>query len=194
MNNILLNRAKYVGQSTMVRKKTTGTEPKHHIICMKTVFSDPKTMVGAIRTLRSASADDKVTIVINSPGGNVYAVTALLNAIKACEAKIHTHVSGAAFSCGFILFIAGDTMSCSKYGSIMAHGTSHMAGGGNTIAIKEQAGAIESRARALMEPAVTKGILTAEELSDVFDKKLDLYLDHKFLNDRGVLSNAKWNA
>lgn len=191
MNDIKVIPAKVKGQCFIAStKKEDGTNS--YLISMKTAFGHPKAMVTAIRTLRRATASDTVNIVINSPGGNVAAVVSLLGAIKACKAKVHTHVSGLAASCGFILWIHGDTKSCAKYGAIMAHGTSHGAGG-NSVEIKERASAIEETARSLMEIAVSTNVLTETEFEEMFNKKLDIYMDYNFLNKRGVLSNADWN-
>jgi ATP-dependent Clp protease protease subunit len=49
----------------------------------------------------------KLTLIINSPGGDVHAAFALIDTIKASSIPIKTVGLGLIASCGFLIFIAG---------------------------------------------------------------------------------------
>lgn len=51
---------------------------------------------------------DIIPIIINSYGGNIYALLAMMDYIKACSKPIATIVEGKAMSCGVVLFSCGD--------------------------------------------------------------------------------------
>ena len=50
----------------------------------------------------------QLTIIINSPGGDVHAAFALIDTMKASTIPIKTVGLGLIASCGFLIFIAGD--------------------------------------------------------------------------------------
>ncbi len=57
--------------------------------------------------MEAASADDPITILINSPGGLVSAGMAIYDTIQSLECPVRTYVTGTAASMGSILLAAG---------------------------------------------------------------------------------------
>lgn len=63
----------------------------------------------------------KLKVYINSPGGNIAALSAMLDAMATSHHEFHTIATGQAQSCGFILLISGDTRSVYKNTNLMSH-------------------------------------------------------------------------
>ena len=66
----------------------------------------------AIRWVMNHNLSDnplpKLTLIINSPGGDVHAAFALIDTMKASNIPIKTVGLGLIASCGFLIFIAGE--------------------------------------------------------------------------------------
>ncbi len=88
------------------------------------LFSDitSELAVIVIRALKVMSLEDSpITIYINSMGGDVDAMTAIISAMKSTKNEIHTNVMGIAYSAGAMIFLAGDHRSMSSYSTLMFH-------------------------------------------------------------------------
>lgn len=75
------------------------------------------------------SGQDIIPIIIDSYGGEVYALLAMVDLIKACEKPVATIVLGKAMSCGAILLTCGDEdlRFAAPNATIMIHDLSLMA-------------------------------------------------------------------
>ncbi len=176
----------YVGEvSRSVKLKPT--EAYDAVLNMDQIFSEPITMTGALLTLLSAGPDDKILILVNTPGGNMFALNGFLAGMRACKATTTTRVTGVAASCGFFLWINGEVLEMSKYALLMCHGASMSGMSGTTQDIHERAGLVTKQIRELCQLAVDKNILTDDELTQAIEQKCDVYLTHQDMVTRGVL-------
>ena len=66
-----------------------------------------------------------ITININSPGGNVDDLFAIIDMLNSMTAKVITRAIGKACSCGFILFTLGDERIVGNNSSLMYHDVSY---------------------------------------------------------------------
>ncbi len=64
---------------------------------------------------------DKITLRINSPGGNVFEGHVIYNALRANKARIDVHIDGIAASIASEIAMAGDTVNIPENGMIMIH-------------------------------------------------------------------------
>lgn len=71
--------------------------------------------------LRSATSDDEIRIIINSPGGSIAQMSSILNAMDESKAKIVTVNDGMAASAAAIIFFAGDELVTKKHCYFVFH-------------------------------------------------------------------------
>lgn len=64
---------------------------------------------------------DKITLRINSPGGDVWDGMAIYNAVKRHDAKVTTEIDGLAASMASVIALAGDTVNMNELGLFMIH-------------------------------------------------------------------------
>lgn len=74
-----------------------------------------------LQYLAAQSADEEITLYINSSGGDVTAGLALYDVMQAVKCPIHTVCMGMAASMGAILFTAGDIRDMMPHARIMIH-------------------------------------------------------------------------
>ena len=74
-----------------------------------------------LQYLAAQSADEEITLYINSSGGDVTAGLALYDVMQAVKCPIHTVCMGMAASMGAILFTAGDIRDIMPHARIMIH-------------------------------------------------------------------------
>ena len=74
-----------------------------------------------LQYLAAQSADEEITLYINSSGGDVTAGLALYDVMQAVKCPIHTVCMGMAASMGAILFTAGDIRDIMPKDRIMIH-------------------------------------------------------------------------
>jgi ATP-dependent Clp protease protease subunit len=71
-----------------------------------------------------------VNILIDSPGGDVYATLGIIDYIEQLDVKVNTLCRGKAFSAAAIILACGtETRMCSKRSTVMLHQTSSFLGG-----------------------------------------------------------------
>jgi ATP-dependent Clp endopeptidase proteolytic subunit ClpP len=94
-----------------------------------------------IRDLKAIDAE-KITIRINTPGGEVFDGFAIYNAIRNHAAEITTQVDGLAASAGSLIAIAGSEVRMAKNSYLMIHNTQ---GGvmGDADAMRKEAALLE---------------------------------------------------
>ena len=66
-------------------------------------------------------APERLTLMINSPGGRIDSCLTLIDAMNTSEIPVDTMASGLAASCGILTLMAGDNRFASKTAQIMSH-------------------------------------------------------------------------
>jgi ATP-dependent Clp protease, protease subunit len=116
-----------------------------------------------------------IKIMIDSYGGAVYQILGLLAIIDKSETPIHTYVTGAAMSCGFMLLIHGHRRFAYKYATPLYHQVSSIAIG----EVKNMEERIEEtkRLQKLLEQlTLDKTKITAKKLEKIYKTKQDWYM------------------
>jgi ATP-dependent protease ClpP protease subunit len=85
-----------------------------------TPFFDGHTVANQIRTLSDAGADN-IVLRINSIGGKVFDLVAIVSEIAQCKTPITTFVEGFANSSAFILAMCGKKRYAASFASFMTH-------------------------------------------------------------------------
>jgi ATP-dependent Clp protease protease subunit len=86
-----------------------------------TWFGDETTPKQFNSDLGSLGDVKQITVRINSPGGDVFAATAIYNALKNHPATINTYVDGLAASAASVVAMAGDTVTMPTASMMMIH-------------------------------------------------------------------------
>lgn len=116
-----------------------------------------------------------IKIYIDSYGGYVYQCFGLIGIMETSETPIHTYVTGAAMSCGFIILIHGHKRFGYEHSTPMYHQVS--TGFWGKLADMEE-DFIESKRlqRKFEEMTFRKTKITKGKLKEIYDKKIDWYM------------------
>lgn len=74
-----------------------------------------------IQLIRTASPDDTIRLIINSPGGYVSLAMSYVSAINESAARIVTHAEGTVASAGTLLWLSGEERTVSPMTQFMFH-------------------------------------------------------------------------
>lgn len=125
------------------------------------------------------ATDKYVRFTLNTPGGNIFAMFPLLEKIEAMKEKgytIHTHCSGMAASCGFILFVSGTKRTISSLGELMNHQGSSMMGG--TIKDMEISLSVSKRLDDKLNNYIRQNTdMDEEEIQKPYNSNIDVWYD-----------------
>jgi len=81
----------------------------------------PHEFAEVITVLQEATAEDLVTVKLNSPGGYVDSTIMLMDAFRACKAPVGFELLGEAASAGSMLPMSGDYIYVAPYAHMMIH-------------------------------------------------------------------------
>ena len=81
---------------------------------------------GFMEDLAAVKDKSKITVKLNSCGGDLYTGIAIHNALKALSAKVNVVVEGIAASAASVIMCAGDTVTVYPGSLVMIHGVSVM--------------------------------------------------------------------
>lgn len=123
-----------------------------------------------LKDLDDLKDKDKITVHINSGGGDLYAGLAIYNRLKTLNAEITTINDGMAASAASLIFQAGDIRKMNAASNFMAHGVSGFLWGSYTV---EDLEAMEDQFRAHNKAVVNvyaeRMSISAEEAADFID-------------------------
>ena len=140
------------------------------------------------------TGQDVIPIVIDSYGGEVYSLMAMISALKNSDLKVATIAEGKAMSCGAILFSFGDEglRFCDPDATIMIHDVSSMSWGKI-----EELKASTKEADRLNEKVYTMMARNCQKKDDYFmklvDKKkhADWFLDAEEAKKHGLANQLR---
>ena len=119
-----------------------------------------------------------INIFIDSYGGAVYQGFGLFSIMESSKTPIHTYVTGAAMSCGFLMLIHGHKRFAYKNATPMFHQVSS----GSFGTIKDMEESIEEVRRLqniIIEMTVKKTKIPKKKLLDIENKKQDWFMSAK---------------
>lgn len=116
-----------------------------------------------------------IKIYVNSYGGYVADMWALVDIMLNSKTPIHTYSTSHADSCGFLIFIAGTKRFITKHTKMCCHQFSSGARG-TYQDIKEQVEDLDRLWRDFEEYICTQTKITRARLQEVREKKLDWYI------------------
>ncbi len=174
----------------MILKKTISEvfddkEVKHvsYTVMMSDPIARPDQMIELVDLLRNSKEDEKIKMIISTPGGSVITMLDLLDAMDECKSHITTIANGVVASCGFIIWSYGNTIKCRDFAMPMAHASSHGAWG-KSADIVDQSKGIVAMVENLLKRAVDKGILTAGDMQQLTTQRKNVWLFKEDLETR----------
>lgn len=127
-----------------------------------------------------------IEIVIDSYGGSVYQCFGVISVMEKSITPIHTIVTGAAMSCGFMILISGHKRFAYKYSTPLYHQASSGAWG----KLKELEEDIEETRRLqniIEKITLEKTKISKKTLKEIFEKKKDWFMTSEEARRLGVV-------
>ena len=118
---------------------------------------------------------EPINLYINSCGGQVRDMWALVDIMLISKTPIYTHSTGYSDSCAFMIFIAGQKRFITKHTKMCCH---QFSGGvrGSYQEIKETVEDFDRQWRDIEEYVLGQTKITKTRLQEVREKKLDWYI------------------
>lgn len=126
-----------------------------------------------------------ISIFVNSFGGSIYDMWALVDIIENSKTPIHTYCSGYAMSAGFIIFLSGHKRFVTKHATLMCHQLSMWDSGkiADMINVMEER---EDNQRNIEEFIIKQTNITQEKLDEVRIQKIDWYIKSTDVEKLGI--------
>ena len=144
-------------------------------------IEEPELFHEELATIRSATENDVIHILINSGGGQLDTTKAFLSAIGQTKAHVVTEIEGQACSAATLIFLSGDEYIVSDDATFMIHTVSY------DYAAKENniRQYVDYQAKAVVKllNKYYKDFLTEQEIKEVIDGK-DFWMDSEEILER----------
>ena len=131
---------------------------------------------------------EPIKLYINSYGGSVYDMWALIDIIVNSKTPIYTYSTSYANSCGFLIFIAGTKRFITKHTRMCVHQISGFTQG-TYQDIKEHVEVVDRMWRDVEDYICTQTKITRARLQEVRERKLDWYIYSDESIDLGVATD-----
>ena len=170
------------------------------------VFTDDITMddaghfINAIELLNAR--DDKqykkvrnfkrkpIKIFIESYGGDVYAMWAIIGAIQNSKATIYTYCRGACMSAGLKIYLAGKKRFASEQSTFMFHSISQWTGG-KMEDLRVNQTQLEVLQKRINDYVSSRTKLTKKELDEMIKSNVEHYFDAKKAYELGIVTDME---
>ena len=134
-----------------------------------------------IKRLDACNEGDSVVITVNSPGGNVTGMVALLSAMQACQAEVVVFIEGEAHSAASIIALNAPQVAVGSFANMMCHNaSSYLAGKQHEIQSNWEFN--KKYLEGIMKDTY-KYFLTESELQQMLDGK-DFWFDAEEISTR----------
>lgn len=138
------------------------------------ILEDPEEWQEEVATIRQAGEGDVVHLLINSGGGNVDTMKALISALAQSPAHIICEIEGTAASAASMIFLTGDEFRVSDDAEFMAHFVSY-GSIGKGMDVKRHVEFTHRSAERLVRKYYN-GFLTPEEIERMLEGE-EFYMD-----------------
>ncbi len=154
--------------SSRVVNRVFDVDAKHGEITIYDEIGPWGTTAADVRAALSEIKSERITLNINSPGGDVFDGIAIYNDLISHDAKIDVKVTGLAASAASIIAMAGDTIEMGKGAFLMIHNAwAVVMGNKNDLADMSQT--LDSIDGALAEIYVERTGIALNEIKDLMD-------------------------
>jgi ATP-dependent Clp protease protease subunit len=127
-----------------------------------------------------------IELYIDSYGGNVYQGLGVVGVIETSKTLVHTYVTGAAMSAGFLMLIAGDRRFAYPHSTVLYHQVSGWLRG--EVKFMEETVDETKRLQKKMEKIVLeKTNITKSKLKEIYKKKIDWFISAEEALELGIV-------
>ena len=148
--------------------------------------------IPAVDLLLTATENDEIIILLQTPGGNVFSGIDIVNAIQNTKAKLTVIANGVCASCGALILFESpvDSIEIRDWAEVMVHGPSHFLKG-KSLDIKDTNDSVIAWFTDRYSTYLSKGLLTEEEYEQIMTKRADVFIPVEELKNRlAKLSNT----
>ena len=151
------------------------------VVPIEDAFRDPSYYRMVCNKISELGEGDIVEFEINSPGGALGGLVALLHAVRSTEAETVAVVIGDAYSAASLLALACDSIVIGQYANFLCH-SCNFGTRGKSADVRNHVNHTAAYAEEIFRDCY-QYFLTEEEISDVLEGK-ELYLNYKEINER----------
>lgn len=126
-----------------------------------------------------------ITIFINSFGGSVYDMWAIIDIIINSKTPIYTYCTGYAMSAAFIIFLAGHERFVTKHATFMCHQLS-MWDNGKLTDMQQIMEEREDNQRDIEDFIIKQTNISQEKLDEIRTKKIDWFINSSEVESLGI--------
>lgn len=148
-----------------------------------------------IDTIKNNADIEKITLRINSDGGDVFEAFAMYNYLKQHKAKKHVYIDGIAASAASLVAMSGDVVYMPENAMMMIHNPSSYVYG-NADDMRDSAEVLDKITDNIVKIYVDKTGLTESEVKDMLNQ--ESYLSAKECKEKGfcdeIISGVKNQA
>lgn len=162
------------------------TEDETEIIVYDVIgwpFIDADAFIRDLATIKTG----RITVRINSPGGDVFDGLAIFNALSAHKAKIITRIEGLAASIASVVAMAGNKVQAYKSAMFMIHDPWVLAIG-NQYDLRETADILEKISKNLLDIYADKSNVGKKDLKQMM--KDETWMTAKEAQDQGFIDTV----
>lgn len=156
-----------------LRAAADDAEAEHTISVLDVIGYDPWTGDGVTAkrvaaALRNIGAEKPVTVLVNSPGGDLFEGLAIYNLLRDHKGKVTTKVIGIAASAASVIAMAGDEILIPRSGFVMIHNAWVIAWG-NRHDLRAAAEWLEPFDRAMSDIYAARTGLDRDDIAELMD-------------------------
>lgn len=172
-----------------VKPRADQKEGLHFTVQINGVIEHIYQFLEFIAVLDCATENDKIDVMLDTPGGCVFTTQYLLERMNSCKATVTTIASGLVASAGTFLWFFSKQREVQDWALFMFHSSSH-GDVGKTLAIQETSTEMVKYMQKTIKAMIADGILTAEEATAIFRQKKDLFVPGKIVRARMLAEMA----
>ena len=172
-----------------VRPRDDQKEGRYFTVQINGVIEHIYQFLEVLQLLDQADENDKIDLMLDTPGGCVFTTQYLLERVNSCKASVTTIASGLVASAGTFLWFFSKQRDVQDWALFMFHSSSH-GDVGKTLAIQETSTEMVKYMQKTIKAMIADGILTAEEAGKIFRQKKDLFVPGKIVRARMLAEMA----
>lgn len=131
-----------------------------------------------------------IKIFIETYGGDVYAMWAIIGAIRSSQAPVYTYCRGSCMSAGLKIYLAGKKRFASEHSTFMFHSVSQWVGG-KIEDLRVNQAQLEVLQEWVNDYVSSRTKLTKKELEKMVKSNVEHYFDAKKAYELGIVTDME---
>ena len=156
-------------------KRTDGVDGVHVTVQLVGEIGPITQYLELLEVLDTATENDEVEIMIDTPGGDVYTTSTIVERMENCRGNVITTASGLVASAGSFLWFYGKEKRVNRWAKFMIHCSSH-GDFGRSLSILETSERLVKFMKELGLEMLGAGLITRAQYVEAFENKADVEL------------------